>query len=83
MQTIEVNDFTSGDACMSEKYWEQFMLSGKIEDYLNFAKMRQLETQHGDKREHAGAHLFDGNDIEAAPYRGVRQAYHPFDQGKG
>ena len=68
---------------MSERYWQQFMQSGRIEDYLNYAKMRDIENKQGDADGYAGAHLFDGNDIETDLRGGVRQAYYPFDQGEG
>lgn len=62
---------------MEERYWERFLSSGKVEDYLSFvSNVRQEQSKKGD---HAGLYIGDRNHTETEPCRGVRQAYQSFD----
>ena len=59
---------------MNLKYWKQFEISGKIEDYLSFISGERQETdersQAGESN-HAGVYMGDGYDIETVPGGGV------------
>ncbi len=62
---------------MDVQSWKRFENSGKIEDYLAFVSgVKQEQVKEGS---HAGTYMCNGNRIETDSYRGVRQAYQPFD----
>ena len=67
---------------MNLKYWKQFEISGKIEDYLAFVNSVCQGTERGEQakeRGHAGIYMGDGNHTETDAGGGIRQAYQPFD----
>lgn len=53
-------------------YWEQFLNTGKVEDYL-FYKQREMTEQSGQKGEqpHAGAGQCYRNDFKSGAFRGI------------
>ena len=62
----------------SWNYWQQFMDSGKVEDYLRYVRMeaegpdgmaRRLDAGAG---QHEGIHMGDGNGPKSDAYWGVR-----------
>lgn len=65
----------------SLNYWEQFTLSGKVEDYLRYAsRVEEEESEDRNKRScadetgvrlHAGICNSDRNDIEADTCGGI------------
>ena len=67
---------------MDQKYWKQFVSSGRIEDYLTFVSSQKEGTDTAGRtgeEVHAGIGNGDRNYIETAPCGGVRQTYQPFD----
>ena len=58
-------------------YWQQFLSTGSIEDYLHFKNV-QMENGEASERKSmgeypdAGIYYRYGNYIEDSPYRGVR-----------
>ncbi len=66
---------------MEEEYWEKFINSGRIEDYLSFRACFPFGWEEGRTREEddAGIYMGDRNYFKTVPGGGVRQAYQPFD----
>lgn len=60
-------------------YWQQFTHTGKIEDYLSYAGLKDepepgvRESRRIDTGDHpyAGIHMCDRNDIKTDAYRGI------------
>jgi len=53
-------------------YWQQFMSTGKVEDYLSYKRqdkqdIRQVEGEHP----HAGTFGCNRNHIEGGTFRGI------------
>ncbi|MBQ7954219.1 MAG: hypothetical protein IJ282_00560 [Lachnospiraceae bacterium] len=46
----------------TESYWQQFTVSGKIEDYLNYSRMKQEESKSAAKGEQKGERPYAGSD---------------------
>lgn len=55
----------------AESYWQQFLTSGKVEDYLSYSRTRQekLREQKEGENPHAGCDYSDGNDLKSDAYR--------------
>ena len=67
-------------------YWQQFLNTGRIEDYLSYARCKEQEgLQEGTKdypaeaderdlgvQQYAGIHMGDRDDTQAGAYRGIR-----------
>ena len=67
---------------MNIKYWKQFEISGKIEDYLAFVNSAYRGTERGEQTKeqgNAGVYMGDGDHTETDAGGRIRQAYQPFD----
>lgn len=60
----------------AESYWQQFLSSGKIEDYLSYSRVNKQDYAVGRNREkqegenpYAGSSYGDGNDLKSDAYR--------------
>jgi len=60
----------------AESYWQQFLSSGKVEDYLSYSRMSQEDLVAENRREqekgenpYAGSYYSDGNDLKSDAYR--------------
>ena len=68
---------------MDKGLWERFTVTGKVEDYLQFAASKQPAANSRDGKDHAGISGSDGDRAEAIPGQGVRQSDHAADQRAG
>ena len=50
-------------------YWEQFISSGKIEDYLKFKEQTRNESSFKGETVGAGFYHRNGNDYQGSAYR--------------
>lgn len=46
----------------AENYWKQFVCSGKVEDYLDYARVREGQERNGRQQEQKGDRPYAGND---------------------
>ncbi len=58
-------------------YWQQFINTGRVEDYLKFRETADTGGRDGEyaavgENPYAGIHKIDGNGFEDGAYRGIR-----------
>lgn len=53
-------------------YWNQFMQSGKVEDYLKFKNEMKEEKNPKGETSSAGFYDRNGDDHQGSAYRGIR-----------
>ncbi len=53
-------------------YWQQFLNTGKVDDYLSYLKQKEI-NEPAKKGEYPNAGTFQcyGNDIEGGTFRGI------------
>lgn len=59
-----------------ENYWQQFLRTGKVDDYLSYLKQKRTDetaVMSVKKGEHSGAGTMQSyrNDIEGGTFRGI------------
>ena len=53
-------------------YWQQFMSTGKVEDYLSYKRQDEKDnSQVKGEHPHAGTFQCNGNHIEGGTFRGI------------
>lgn len=62
----------------SSNYWQQFVCTGKIEDYLSYVNGenspgngQDTEKERAGADPYAGIHMCDRNDTQTNAYRGI------------
>ncbi len=58
-------------------YWQQFINTGRVEDYLKFRETADASGRTGEyaamgENPYAGIHKINGNGFEDGAYRGIR-----------
>ncbi len=62
---------SSGAEAGSNFYWQRFVSTGRVEDYLRYSSYgeSQRAVQQSGAERHAGIYHGNGNDIETDAYR--------------
>lgn len=60
----------------TQNYWQQFLNTGRIEDYLSYVQdsadgARQTGAESREEHTNAGFYMCDRNDIETGTHRGI------------